>query len=228
MSDAIEHTTAFEARWSRRRRRLRSDGPVRPTRVDVALWAALLALTVAVGSPWRAIEAEAHGLALSARYGHLPLAERFDFPVGGPDAEGYHCAQDFGENLHLGEDWNIDEGEDLGEPVTAIGPGVVTFAAHAEAPWGNVVRVVHRVRAGGVESFVESLYAHLDTVEVEVGEVVGRGAPIGTIGDADGRYGPHLHLEVRREPDLPLGPGYSSQNRAWLDPSAFIRDSRGR
>ena len=73
---------------------------------------------------------------------------------------------------------------------------------------------------------MESLYAHLDTIGVAVGRAVERGEPVGTIGDADGHYAPHLHLEVRREPDLPLGPGYSSRNRAWLDPSAFILESR--
>ena len=221
-----ERTAAFESRWVRSRRRLRSRGGS-PTAIDVLLCLALVALTAVVFGP-RALEARADAFTDDAkiRYGHLPVAERFDFPVGAPDGQGYHRAQDFGENLHLGEDWNRDEGDDLGDPVAAIAKGVVTDARHAGAPWGNVVRVVHHVRRQGRASFVESLYAHLDRIEVEVGQSVQRGQRVGTIGDADGHYGPHLHLELRREPDLPLGPGYSSRNQAWLEPSAFILDNR--
>ncbi|MEM6928914.1 MAG: M23 family metallopeptidase [Myxococcota bacterium] len=199
----------------------------RPTPLDVTLWVVLgllLALLLGTSNPVDARTAT--GLAAVLKYGHLPVSQHFDFPVGGPDAAGYHCAQEFGENLHLGEDWNSNAGDDLGEPVTTIARGEVTYAAHAGAPWGNVVRVVHHVRRQGRSSFVESVYAHLDVIEVEVGEALERGARVGTIGDADGRYGPHLHLEVRRAPDLPLGPGYSSRNRAWLDPTAFILDHR--
>lgn len=163
-----------------------------------------------------------------ARYGHLDPAPKFDFPVGPPDAQGYYDAQGFGENFHLGEDWNGAAGgtSDLGDPVHAIANGEVTFAEDAGKGWGNVVRVVHHVRRQGRSSFVESLYAHLDTIEVEVGDLVERGQIVGAIGDADGAYVPHLHFEIRRTPDLPIGPGYSPDNSQWLDPSAFIRAHR--
>ncbi|MEO0605698.1 MAG: M23 family metallopeptidase [Myxococcota bacterium] len=200
--------------------------PASPTPLDLALWGGLgLLLAVLLGTS-TPVDARTAPLAAMLKYRHLPVAQHFDFPVGGPDAAGYHCAQEFGENLHLGEDWNSNTGDDLGEPVTTIARGEVTYAAHAGPPWGNVVRVVHHVRRQGRSSFVESVYAHLDRIDVEAGASLDRGARVGTIGDADGRYGPHLHLEVRRAPDLPLGPGYSSRNRAWLDPTAFILDHR--
>jgi len=199
------------------------------TRLDLVLWGWFAALLALLCVP-RALEARelAAEARIAARYGDLPVAKRFDFPVGGPDAAGYHRAQRFGENLHLGEDWNRDGRDDLdyGDPVTSIAEGRVTFATHAGAPWGNVVRVVHRVvhrvQRGGRASYVESLYAHLASIEVAVGDRVALGQRLGTIGDADGRWGPHLHLEVRRAPDLPLGPGYSSRSGAWLEPTAFI------
>lgn len=163
-----------------------------------------------------------------ARYGHLEPSLRFDFPVGPPDAEGYYDAQGFGENFHLGEDWNGEGGgnTDLGDPVHAIAHGEVTFAEDAGKGWGNVVRIVHHVRRQGRSDFVESLYAHLDTIEVEVGDLVSRGQIVGAIGDAGGTYVPHLHFEIRRTPDLPIGPGYSPDNSQWLDPSAFIEEHR--
>jgi murein DD-endopeptidase MepM/ murein hydrolase activator NlpD len=117
-------------------------------------------------------------------------------------------------------------GSDRGHPVGAIGHGVVTVAEDFAGGWGNVVRVEHRYREDGREHRVESLYAHLDRVDVVVGQVVRRGEVIGTIGDAHGRYGPHLHLELRERPGLPLGPGYSSYRDGYLAPTPFIRARR--
>jgi murein DD-endopeptidase MepM/ murein hydrolase activator NlpD len=151
----------------------------------------------------------------------------FDFPVGPPDASGYYDAQPFGINDHLGNDWNGNGGgdTDLGDPVHALATGVVTVASDHGGGWGNVVRVVHPCgEVPGQE--VESLYAHLDTVEVQAGQRVGRGQRLGTIGTAGGQYRAHLHLELRARPGLPLGGGYSEDTAGYLDPSAFIRRHR--
>lgn len=164
----------------------------------------------------------------AARYGHLPVAKEFGLPVGFPDGVGYYDAQDFGVNQHLGEDWNGVGGgsTDLGDPVAAMAAGVVTYAGDAGSGWGHVVRVVHHVRHQGRTSYVESVYAHLDRLDVDEGMVVRAGDRVGTVGDAHGAYVPHLHFEVRRRPDLPLGPGYSADNSMYLDPSAFIAAMR--
>ena len=124
--------------------------------------------------------------------------------------------------------WNGEGGgaSDRGDPVYAIAVGQVTFAADAGKGWGQVVRVVHHVRDNGRSAFVESVYAHLDTMTVEVGDAVARGDRVGTIGDADGVYIPHLHFEIRRRPDLPIGPGYSPDHSQYLDPTAFIEAHR--
>ncbi|MEO8704421.1 MAG: M23 family metallopeptidase [Kofleriaceae bacterium] len=144
----------------------------------------------------------------------------FDFPVGAPDAAGYYDAQPFGENDHLGNDWNGKRGgnTDLGDPVYATADGVVIEAIDIGGGWGNVVRIVHPCR-------VESLYAHLDAIEVTLGATVRRGARIGTIGTAHGTYPAHLHFELRDRP-LPLGGGYDSDQTGYLDPTAYIRAHR--
>lgn len=153
-----------------------------------------------------------------------PRAGTFGFPVGDGSATGYYNAQPFGENAHLGDDWNGNGGgdTDLGDPVLAIADGVVTSADDHGGGWGNVVRLVHDVGPGGAPVHVESLYAHLDSMDVSAGAVVRRGHRIGTIGDAGGRYPAHLHLEVRDRVGLPLGRGYGSETRGYLDPTAFI------
>lgn len=158
----------------------------------------------------------------------IPLADGFDWPIGRPDARGYYDAQPFGVNTHLGEDWNANTGAntDLGDPVYAIGHGVVSFAGYVRGGWGNIVRVVHTYEEDGTTRQIESFYAHLDEIAVEEGQVLRRGALVGTIGDADGRYYAHLHLELRDEVGLPHGPGYAEDTRGWLSPSAFIAAHR--
>jgi murein DD-endopeptidase MepM/ murein hydrolase activator NlpD len=158
----------------------------------------------------------------------------FDFPVGAPDAEGYRDSQPFGDADHLGEDWNgVGGGDsDLGDPVTAIGDGVVADASDHAGGWGNVVRIIHLCSAGGRDADdpppVESLYAHLDTIDVAPGQIVRRGDRLGTIGTAHGMYLAHLHLELRARPGLPLGGGYAQgeAREGHLDPSAYISTHR--
>jgi murein DD-endopeptidase MepM/ murein hydrolase activator NlpD len=186
----------------------------------VAVVAAIAILAVVVDG-WRAVPIGGDG---------VPVADGFDFPIGAGEAAGYYDAQPFGTHDHLGEDWNgIGGGNtDLGDPVTAIGDGIVRFAEDVGGDWGNVVRIEHRVRDADGEHGVESLYAHLDRVDVAVGRRVRRGELIGTLGDAHGRYNAHLHLELRDTPGLPLGGGYSPYRDGYRGPTAFIRSHRPR
>jgi murein DD-endopeptidase MepM/ murein hydrolase activator NlpD len=163
---------------------------------------------------------------LLALLADLPPCDGFDFPVGAPDAEGYYDAQPFGVNQHLGQDWNGEGGgdTDLGDPVHVAANGVVTMAEDREGGWGKVVMVVHHRE--GEEGLVETLYAHLDEIDVQAGQVLTRGEQLGTIGDAHGVYIPHLHFELRERAGLGLGPGYALDKPGWVDPQAFIEAHR--
>ena len=154
-----------------------------------------------------------------------PLATGFDFPVGKPDAKHYYNAQPFGKNNHLGDDWNgVNGGDsDLGDPVYAIADGVVSFAEDVKRGWGNVVRIYHKLDE---QTYVESLYGHLEVMSVAPGDIVTKGQQIGTIGNVGGRYYAHLHFEIRTEIDKPLGGGYSTDTEGFIDPTAFIRSHR--
>ena len=182
-------------------------------------------------SPWVAVALFASTVwsAPTASEGDdVPLADGFDFPVGAPDGYGYYCAQGFGQNHHLGEDWNGSGGgnTDYGDPVYAIGTGVVSASADLSGGWGNVVRIIHRYEEDDGVREVESLYAHLQDYSVRVGDVVGRGQQIGRIGDADGIYIAHLHFEIRAAAGMPVGPGYARRSHGYLDPTAFIASHR--
>lgn len=144
----------------------------------------------------------------------------FDFPVGPPDALGYYDAQPFGTNDHLGNDWNGNGGgdSDLGDPVFAIADGRVIAADDLGGGWGQVVRVAHGC---GLQR-LEAVHAHLDAIDVEVGTLVARGARIGTIGTAGGRYPAHLHFELRTALGRSIGAGYGDAAAGQIDATAFI------
>ena len=88
-------------------------------------------------------------------------------------------------------DFNFSGG-DLGKPAVAAAPGaVVTAVVGKKKPsYGQYVVIDH----GNGES---SLYAHLDSVAVVVGQVVGAGTQIGTVGSTGNASGSHLHFEER-------------------------------
>lgn len=156
-------------------------------------------------------------------------SDGFDFPVGPPDGRGYYNAQKFGANDHLGDDWNGTGGgnSDKGDPIHSIANGIVVSSFDGGLGWGNVVRILHRTE-GPAPGWIESLYAHLETMNVRQAQVVRRGQEIGTMGDAGGRYYAHLHFEIRTRPGLPLGGGYARDTRGYTDPTAFIRSHRPR
>jgi murein DD-endopeptidase MepM/ murein hydrolase activator NlpD len=139
----------------------------------------------------------------------------------------WYNAQDFGENRHLGEDWNKTTGgdTDCGEPVYSVADGVIVLAKDAGPGWGNVIIIEHTAKDG---TKLRSLYGHMESITRFSGEVKRR-EQIGTVGSANGRYKCHLHLELRWN-ECPLwdevGPGYSDDRRGWIDPSEFIEKTR--
>src|SRR5438045_7794526 len=60
----------------------------------------------------------------------LPVARRFDFPLGSEHGALTYNAQRFTENHHLGDDLNGIGGEnsDLGDPIYAVADGRVLLA----------------------------------------------------------------------------------------------------
>ena len=159
----------------------------------------------------------------------LPIAARFDFPIGSENGALAYNAQPFTENRHLGGDLNGIGGEnsDLGDPVYAVADGQVLFAEKAGPGWGNVIMVLHAYEENGERKYVQSSYAHCETILVQPKQKVRRGEQIATIGNADGKYWAHLHFEMREFTTPFIGPGYRQDTRGWINPSAFIASHRG-
>ena len=97
----------------------------------------------------------------------------------------------FTQNIH---GWNgIDLGAPRGTPVHAAAPGVVVVARNNGAwngGYGNYVVITH-------PNGVQTLYSHLTTSIVSIGQFVERGQIIGSVGSTGKATGAHLHFEVR-------------------------------
>lgn len=159
----------------------------------------------------------------------LPTVTRFDFPIGTEHDVLAYDAQPFTTNNHLGDDLNGIGGEnsDLGDPVFAVADGRVLLAREGGPGWGNIVIVLHAYRDGGPRKYVQSYYAHLQTMLVKPGEFVRRGEQIATVGTGGGRYLAHLHFEMREFLTPFVGAGYRKDTRGWLNPEEFLRAHRG-
>jgi hypothetical protein len=161
--------------------------------------------------------------------GSLPTATRFDFPLGNENGAFAYNAQPFTQNRHLADDLNGIGGEnsDFGDPIFAVADGRVLLARDGGRGWGNVMIILHAYEENGARKYVQSYYAHMDTMMVSAGDDVRRGQQIATVGNANGQYLAHLHFEMREFLTPFIGPGYRQDTRGWINPSEFIAKHRG-
>lgn len=99
----------------------------------------------------------------------------------------------------------IDIPNPVGESVRAAGSGTVVWTADGrqdDAPmfqnspsYGNVIMIHHDFGYRGKSIY--TLYAHLSSSLVQIGQYVEANQVIGQVGDSGRVTGPHLHFEVR-------------------------------
>lgn len=99
-------------------------------------------------------------------------------PVAGQLSQGYHDG-------HTALDLAVP----LGTPVHSTETGRVVHAGWNDEGYGNLVIVEN----GPYRTY----YAHLNEVDVQVGDQVGAGAVVGLSGSTGNSTGPHVHYEVR-------------------------------
>jgi len=120
----------------------------------------------------------------------------------GPSTFWFEPAYGQYPHFHTG----IDLVEPFGSPVYAADDGVVALVGSSSTGYGNYVVIAH---SGGFDT----LYGHLSTALVTVGQPVTQGQPVGLEGSTGSSTGPHLHFELRINqrpvdptPYLPPGP----------------------
>jgi murein DD-endopeptidase MepM/ murein hydrolase activator NlpD len=103
----------------------------------------------------------------------------FDWPTSGTITQGF-------KPMHQA----IDIGAPTGTPIVAADSGYVVTAGWSEYGYGKYVVIDHG-------NGFQTLYSHLHTVLVQLGQSVGKGERIGTVGATGRATGPHLHFEIR-------------------------------
>ena len=99
----------------------------------------------------------------------------------------------------------MDIAADKGVPVSSPADGVVIESGDFFFS-GNLVYIQHG-------QGLITLFAHLDRIDVEVGDSIKKGQVIGTVGATGRVTGPHLHWSV-------------GLNGSWVDPALFIQQDR--
>ena len=121
---------------------------------------------------------------------------------------GYYAISSyFGNRLHpISKQYKMHTGIDIsssrGTQLVAAQKGTVVFA-NWFASYGKAIIIDH---GGGYVT----LYAHLDAINVSVGQAVDKGEKIGKTGNTGYSTGPHLHFEVRL-------------NGEYVDPLTYVK-----
>lgn len=109
-------------------------------------------------------------------------------PFGMPVKNSYRFTSGFGPRwgrMHSGSDFAAAHGT----PIYTTADGVVTHAGW-QSGYGRLIKIQH-------EFGIETRYAHLAKIHVNVGQRVSRGDRIGDMGSSGRSTGTHLHYEVR-------------------------------
>lgn len=115
----------------------------------------------------------------------------------------------FGERIHpITKERTMHNGIDIAvaenTPLYSSTDGVVTISKYSESA-GNYIVVT-------METGYSIKYMHLNSRDVSVGERVTKGMLIGATGNTGRSTGPHLHVEVRTEDNVPIDPTFIISN----------------
>jgi murein DD-endopeptidase MepM/ murein hydrolase activator NlpD len=86
----------------------------------------------------------------------------------------------------------VDFGTPQGVAVLATEAGEVVQTGYEPTGFGHFTLLAH--------PWGQSIYAHLNSISVQMGQQVGRGQTIGISGNTGSSSGPHLHFAIRIHP----------------------------
>jgi murein DD-endopeptidase MepM/ murein hydrolase activator NlpD len=133
-----------------------------------------------------------------------PLFESgFIWPAAGP-VSGVYGSQRILNGVPRAPHYGVDLAAPEGAPVRAPADGLVTFADPDLLLTGGTLVIDHG-------HGLSSTFIHLSRIDVELGEEVRQGEPIGAVGATGRATGPHLHwgmnwFDVRLDPQLLVEP----------------------
>lgn len=118
------------------------------------------------------------------------MSEIWIKPVAGPIPNAFGNGYPF-YGIYRGGHTGVDIKAKIGTPVRAVAPGIVRYVRHTpNMRYGFYVVIEHP------KSRLFSLYGHMQTIKVALGQKVIQGQQVGTIGTTGAASYPHLHFEV--------------------------------
>ncbi len=146
------------------------------------------------GSDANADEKRANAILSGLDRMNLYRIAAFKSPFAMPVKTTFRWTSSFGgRNDPLGRGARMHEGVDMagayGSPIYSTADGVVIHAGWSSG-YGRLVKIKH-------EFGVETRYAHMSAIRVNVGDRVSRGDKIGDMGNSGRSTGTHLHYEIR-------------------------------
>lgn len=107
-------------------------------------------------------------------------------------------------NPFTGRGWEDHRGVDfsgtIGDTIRTTANGIVTFVGY-RGGYGRTIEILH-------ENDLRTLYAHLHTTDVIIGQEVSTGEFIGRLGMSGRTTGPHLHYEIIAPDGRRINPAY--------------------
>ena len=113
-----------------------------------------------------------------------------------------------GNEFHYG----IDLANSIGTTIVASNDGVISYAGSLST-YGNVIMITHYVNG----SVWTTVYAHLSSIQVSVGQSVDKGQKIGLMGNTGRSFGSHLHFEIHNGPWV-SGRPYAQNPLKYINP----------
>jgi len=144
---------------------------------------------------YRPAAAQGHRLRAAQAYADRarvddPMSGGWIAPVDGRVSSAFGPRK-LADEEHARQHHGLDIAAPTGTPIRAARAGVVAFAG-PRGGYGNTIEIDHG-------DGLSTLYAHASAIDVEEGDRVRAGKPIGAVGSTGRSTGPHLHFEIRRD-----------------------------
>jgi murein DD-endopeptidase MepM/ murein hydrolase activator NlpD len=144
-----------------------------------------------------------------------PFAERWVLTQGWGSAPEFYARFVY-DGVPLRGHNGLDFGTPENTPLLACDAGTVLRVDFEMGGFGHFILIQHK--------WGESLYAHLNRVDVTVGSTVARGGQIGRSGNTGAGTGAHLHFGIRINPYRRTdGWGGFTDPTPFMDPADLIR-----
>ncbi len=101
----------------------------------------------------------------------------------------------------------LDINASTGTPIVSAAGGTIISAGY-QGGYGNCVIIDHG-------NGVQTVYAHLDSLNVQAGQSVGQGQQLGGAGSTGVSTGPHLHFEIRNNGQTTDPGAYYDNYSVW-------------